>query len=91
MLPTMRSSVSGKPMGYGSLRAAKDYWPTGKAGFGLGGKESVVHWHGGGSETYPIEGLKSNSGEGGGALARGSNGSFWVGFSSTGPGEDLDN
>ena len=31
----------------------------GNGGFWLGGQTALVHWHGGVSETYPIEGLKS--------------------------------
>jgi hypothetical protein len=51
-------------MGYRSLRAAKLYWPTGKAVSGLGGERAVVHWHAGVSEVYPIE-VDARHGSGG--------------------------
>ena len=35
----------------------------GKGGFWLGGQTALVHWHDGISETYPIQGLKSNAGQ----------------------------
>ncbi len=37
--------------------------PDGKGGFWLGGQTTLVHWHSGVSETYPIEALKSNVGQ----------------------------
>ena len=62
----------------------------GKGGFWLGGQTSLVHWHNGVSETYPIEGLKSNAGRAGIAgLARGPDGSLWVGTHRAGPGRGL--
>ena len=61
----------------------------GKGGFWLGGQKAVVHWHGGVSETYPIEVLKTNSGDGVGALALDSNGSVWIGLLLDGPGGGL--
>jgi signal transduction histidine kinase/ligand-binding sensor domain-containing protein len=62
----------------------------GKGGFWLGGQTALVHWHDGVSETYPIEGLKSNAGQAGIAgLARGPDGSLWVGILREGPGRGL--
>ena len=67
------------------------YWLMGKGGFWLGGQTALVHWHDGVSETYPIEALKSNVGQTGIAgLARGPDGSLWVGILAPGPGEGLD-
>ena len=45
----------------------------GKGGFWLGGQTSLVHWHRGSSETYRSEGIQS--------LARGPDGSLWLGIS----------
>ena len=62
----------------------------GKGGFWLGGQTALVHWHDGVSETYPIEGLKSNAGQSGiGALARGPDGALWAGILLAGPGRGL--
>ena len=61
----------------------------GKGGFWLGGQRAVVHWHGGVSEVYPIEALKTNSGDGVNALALDSNGSLWIGLLHQGPGKGL--
>ena len=62
----------------------------GKGGFWLGGQTALVHWHSGVSESYPIEGLKSNAGQTGIAgLARGPDGSLWVGILRDGPGRGL--
>jgi len=62
----------------------------GKAGFWLGGQTALFHWHDGVSETYPIEALKSNVGHPGIAgLARGPDGSLWVGIFASGPGRGL--
>ena len=62
----------------------------GKGGFWLGGQTALVHWHEGVSETYPIEALKSNAGQPGIAgLARGPDGSLWVGILAAGPGRGL--
>ncbi|MGO9433645.1 MAG: two-component regulator propeller domain-containing protein, partial [Terracidiphilus sp.] len=62
----------------------------GKGGFWLGGQTALVHWHSGAAETYPIEGLKSNAGQTGiEGLARGPDGSFWVGILRDGPGRGL--
>jgi signal transduction histidine kinase/ligand-binding sensor domain-containing protein len=62
----------------------------GRGGFWLGGQTALVHWHSGASEIYPIKGLKSNMGAPGIlSLARGSDGSVWVGILSQGPGLGL--
>ena len=62
----------------------------GTGGFWLGGQTALVHWHSGVSEMYPIEGLKSNTGAPGiMSLARGPDGSVWVGIVSKGPGQGL--
>jgi signal transduction histidine kinase/ligand-binding sensor domain-containing protein len=62
----------------------------GKGGFWLGGQTALVHWHDGVSETYPIEGLKSNAGQPGIAgIARGPDGTLWVGILRDGPGRGL--
>src|SRR5271157_213902 len=45
----------------------------GQDGFWLGGQSALVHWHRGSSETYRSEGIQ--------ALARGSDGSLWLGLS----------
>src|SRR5271165_2106048 len=62
----------------------------GEGGFWVGGQTAIVHWHGGVSQTYPIEGLKSNVGDiGVNSLARGADGSLWVGIAAAGPGLGL--
>jgi len=62
----------------------------GSGGFWLGGQAALVHWHAGVSEKYPIEGLKSNTGAPGiMSLARGPDGSVWVGIIGAGPGQGL--
>jgi signal transduction histidine kinase/ligand-binding sensor domain-containing protein len=62
----------------------------GKGGFWLGGQTSLVHWHNGVSETYPIPALKSNVGQAGiAALARDPDGYLWVGILAPGPGRGL--
>lgn len=62
----------------------------GTGGFWLGGQAALVHWHDGKSEIYPIQGLKSNTGAPGIlSLARGPEGSVWVGIISKGPGLGL--
>ncbi len=62
----------------------------GSGGFWLGGQAALVHWHAGVSEKYPIEGLKSNTGAPGiMSLARGPDGSVWVGIVGAGPGQGL--
>jgi signal transduction histidine kinase/ligand-binding sensor domain-containing protein len=62
----------------------------GRGGFWLGGQAALVRWHAGVSEVYPIEGLKSNTGAPGiMSLARGPDGSVWVGIVSKGSGLGL--
>ncbi len=62
----------------------------GRGGFWLGGQAALVHWHAGVSEMYPIKGLKSGMGAPGVmSLARGPDGSVWVGIFSAGPGLGL--
>jgi signal transduction histidine kinase/ligand-binding sensor domain-containing protein len=62
----------------------------GKGGFWLGGQAALVHWHAGASEMYPIKGLKAEMGAPGVmSLARGPDGSVWVGIFSDGPGRGL--
>ena len=62
----------------------------GKGGFWLGGQTALVHWRQGVSETYSIEALKSNVGQTGIAgLARGPDGSLWVGILVAGLGRGL--
>ncbi len=62
----------------------------GEGGFWVGGQTALVHWRAGVSQIYPIEGLKSNAGEIGiNSLARGSDGSLWVGIAAAGPGLGL--
>ena len=62
----------------------------GKGGFWLGGQAALVHWHAGASEMYPIQGLKAEMGAPGVmSLARGPDGSVWVGIFSDGPGRGL--
>ena len=64
--------------------------PDGQGGFWLGGQTTLVHWHSGVSETYPIQALKSNVGQTGIAgMARGPDGSFWLGIFAAGPGRGL--
>src|SRR5271166_1640580 len=62
----------------------------GTGGFWLGGQAALVHWHAGVSEMYPIKGLKADMGAPGVmSLARGPDGSVWVGTLSEGPGQGL--
>ena len=62
----------------------------GKGGFWLGGQTTLVHWHDGVSESYPIDALKSNVGQSGiTGLAYGPDGSLWVGTLTSGPGKGL--
>ncbi|HXY13655.1 MAG TPA: ATP-binding protein [Terriglobales bacterium] len=64
--------------------------PDGKGGFWLGGQTTLVHWHNGMSDLYPIEALKSNIGQHGiDTLALGPDGSLWVGILAEGPGLGL--
>jgi len=62
----------------------------GEGGFWVGGQTALVHWRAGVSQIYPIEGLKSNAGDiGVNSLARGADGSLWVGIAAAGPGLGL--
>jgi signal transduction histidine kinase/ligand-binding sensor domain-containing protein len=62
----------------------------GEGGFWVGGQTALVHWRAGVSQIYPIEGLKSNAGDIGiNRLARGPDGSLWVGIAAAGPGLGL--
>jgi len=64
--------------------------PDGKGGFWLGGQTTLVHWHDGVSESYPIEALKSNVGQTGiVGMARGPDGSLWLGIFAAGRGRGL--
>jgi len=79
----------GKPNGI-TISPIDAILADGSGGFWLGGQAALVHWHDGVSETYPIKGLKSNTGSPGIlSLARGPNGSVWVGIVSKGPGLGL--
>jgi len=98
------STVSNAPLCHITERAAKcigkaDGIPIapidsiladGKGGFWLGGQTTLVHWHDGVSETYPIEGLKSNVGQHGiVSLALGPDETLWVGMLAEGHGLGL--
>jgi signal transduction histidine kinase/streptogramin lyase len=62
----------------------------GEGGFWVGGQTALVHWRAGMSQIYPIEGLRSNVGDIGiNSLARGADGSLWVGIAAAGPGLGL--
>jgi signal transduction histidine kinase/ligand-binding sensor domain-containing protein len=62
----------------------------GKGGFWLGGERALVHWRDGVSETYTIEGLKSNAGQAGIlSMALSPEGSLIVGIETDGPGLGL--
>ena len=64
--------------------------PDGKGGFWLGGQTTLVHWHDGAAESYPIESLRTNVGQSGiTGIARGPDGSLWVGIFAAGPGRGL--
>jgi signal transduction histidine kinase/ligand-binding sensor domain-containing protein len=64
--------------------------PDGEGGFWVGGQTALVHWRGGVSQVYPIEGLKSNAGDVGiDSLRFGADGSLWVGIAAAGPGLGL--
>ena len=59
----------------------------GKGGFWLGGETAVAHWHEGASEIYPIEALRSNTGQAGiVSLVSGAEASLWVGGEGQGMG-----
>lgn len=61
----------------------------GNGGFWLGGQTALVHWHAGVSETYPLQGVVANGAPGILGLARGTDGSIWVGVFSDGAGHGL--
>jgi PAS domain S-box-containing protein len=61
----------------------------GNGGFWLGGQTALVHWHAGVSETYPIQGAVANGAPGILGLARGPDGSIWIGVFSDGAGHGL--
>ena len=62
----------------------------GEGGFWVGGQTALVHWRAGVSQVYPIEALRSNAGDLGiNSLARGVDGSLWVGIAAVGPGLGL--
>ena len=61
----------------------------GNGGFWLGGQTALVHWRAGVSETYPLEGVVANGAPGILSLARGPDGSIWVGVFSEGAGHGL--
>lgn len=61
----------------------------GNGGFWLGGQTALVHWHPGVSETYPLQGVVANGAPGILSLARGLDGSIWVGVFSDGAGHGL--
>ena len=68
----------------GSLLAGSD------GSFWIGGQTALVHWRNGASKLYPIEGLKYNAGGiGVNCLARGADGTVWVGILKTGSGLGL--
>jgi len=62
--------------------------PDGNNGFWLGGQTALIHWHGGVSEKYQSKTLKP-IGVGIQSLARGPDGSLWVGILGEGPGQGL--
>jgi signal transduction histidine kinase/ligand-binding sensor domain-containing protein len=73
-----------------SISPADALLPDPNGGFWLGGQTALVRWRAGVSETYPIEGLKSNAGNNGiVSLARDPDGTLWVGILGTGPGRGL--
>jgi PAS domain S-box-containing protein len=61
----------------------------GNGGFWLGGQTALVHWRAGVAETYPLQGVVANGAPGILSLARGPDGSIWVGVFSDGPGHGL--
>jgi signal transduction histidine kinase/ligand-binding sensor domain-containing protein len=79
----------GEPDGIPLPTGGQALLADGKGGFWLGGQRAVVHWRGGVSKVYPIEALKTNSGDGVNALALDSNGTLWVGLLAQGPGKGL--
>ena len=86
---SMRSSASANRMEF-RLHPIDAILADGSGGFWLGGQAALVHWHAGLSEMYPIKGLKADMGAPGVmSLARGPDGSVWVGIFSDGPGRGL--
>ncbi len=98
------NSVSDAPLCHITDRAAKCFGKSdgmpiapadavlgdGEGGAWVGGQTALVHWRAGVSQIYPIEGLKSNAGDIGiNRLARGPDGSLWVGIAAAGPGLGL--
>jgi signal transduction histidine kinase len=72
------------------ISPANSVLADGEGGFWVGGQTTLVHWRAGVSQVYPIEGLKSNTGDVGiNGLARGTDGSLWVGIAAAGPGLGL--
>ena len=61
----------------------------GNGGFGSEGRTALVHWHAGVSETYPLKDVVANGAPGILSLARGPDGSIWVGVFSDGAGHGL--
>ena len=62
----------------------------GNGGFWIGGQTALVRWRAGVSQVYPIEALESNAGNSGiSSLARGPDGTLWVGILAAGPGLGL--
>jgi PAS domain S-box-containing protein len=61
----------------------------GSGGLWLGGQTALVHWRAGVSETYPLQGVVANGAPGILSLARGPDGSIWVGVFSDGAGHGL--
>ena len=86
---TARRSVLGSPMECRSPRPMP-CCATKKGEFWVGGQTTLVHWRAGVSQIYPIKGLKSNAGDiGVNGLARGHDGSLWIGIAAAGPGLGL--
>src|SRR5271165_7042276 len=98
------NSISDLPLCHVTDRAVKcfgkaDGIPTsplnslladGKGGFWLGGQTTLVHWHDGVSQVYPIGALRSNAGQVGiASLALGPDDSLWVGIEAEGSGLGL--
>lgn len=57
-----------------------------EGGFWIGGLQALVHWRAGAAQVYPIEALKNKEGAPLTALARGTDGSLWIGALETPPG-----
>ncbi len=64
--------------------------PDGSGGFWIGGQTALVRWRPGVSQLYPIDRLKTNAGNNGiEGLARGPDGTLWIGILAAGPGLGL--